>query len=83
MTKVIYIGSYLNSQRGGLVEFASLGYINSETFKIGRVGSRTLTGQDLGTINKRARLYAYMSLMPVLKGARLGDFPLIYLKKVL
>lgn len=63
------------------MEFASLRYIDSETFKIGRVGNRISIGQDPGTIKERARLYAHMSLILVSKGAGLSDFPSIYLKK--
>jgi hypothetical protein len=63
------------------VEFASLGYVDSETLKAGRVGNGISTGQDPGTIKERARLYAHMSLMPVSKGAGLGDFPSLCLKK--
>jgi hypothetical protein len=81
--KVIYVGSHSNSRRGSSVEFASLRYINSKTFKVRRVGNRTLIGQDPGIINERARLYTYISLILVLKGAGLSDFPLIYPKKVL
>jgi hypothetical protein len=79
--KVICARSYSNSRKGGSVEFASLGYVDSETFKVGRVSNGILTGQDLGIINEKARLYAYMSLIAVLKGAGLGDFLLICLKK--
>src|SRR3954470_17983237 len=64
-TKVICAGSHSNSRKGGSVEFARLGYVDSETFNVGRVGNGISTGQDPGTINERARLYAHMSLMPV------------------
>jgi hypothetical protein len=65
------------------VEFASLRYIDLETFKVGRVGNGILIGQDPGIIKERARLYAYISLMLVSKGAGLSNFPLICLKKAL
>jgi hypothetical protein len=82
-TKVICARSYSNSRRGGLVKFASFRYVNSETFKVKRVSNRTLIGQDPRIINKRAKLYAYILLMLVLKGAGLSNFPLICLKKAL
>jgi hypothetical protein len=81
MIKVICARSHSNSQRGGLVEFASLRYVNSETFKVKRVGNGTLIRQDLRMINERVKLYAYISLILMSKGARLGDFPSICLKK--
>ena len=82
-TKVICARSYSNSRRGSSVKFASLRYINLKTFKVKKVSNKTLIRQDPGTINERAKLYAYMSLMLVLKGAGLRDFPLICLKKAL
>jgi hypothetical protein len=65
------------------VEFTNLRYINSETFKVKRVNNRILIRQDLRTIKERARLYTYILLILVLKGVKLSDFPLIYLKKAL
>jgi hypothetical protein len=54
------------------VELADVG---SETFRVGSMGSGISVQQDPGMMNERARLYAQMSLMPVSKGAGLGDFP--------
>ena len=46
--------------------------VNCAIVSLGKIGNKTLTGQDLGIINERARLYTYMSLIPVLNGAGLG-----------
>jgi hypothetical protein len=78
VTNNICVGSYSNSRRNNLVELV---VIRSKTFKAGSIGNRILTQQDPGTINKRARLYAQISLIPVLKGAGLGAFSLRCRKK--
>ena len=39
--------------------------------KVGRIGTGISTGQDPGTINGRARLYAHILLIPVSNGAGL------------
>ena len=79
MTKGIYLGSYVNSRYISLLVLFK--YIAAASFiilSLNKIGSRILMGQDLGTINERARLYVYMPLIPVLNGTRLGISPCRY-----
>ena len=46
--------------------------VNYIIVSLSKIGNKTLTRQDLGTINERARLYAYMSLILVSNRAGLG-----------
>ena len=62
------------------MEFTGIG---SEIFKVGSIGNGISTLQDPGTMNERARLYAQMLLIPVLKGTGLGASPYRCRKKVL
>jgi hypothetical protein len=43
-----------------------------KAYKAGKMGMRISTGQDPGTMNGRARLYAYILVISVLKRAGLG-----------
>jgi hypothetical protein len=47
---------------------------------LGRVGATTLTGQDPGTTNVRAKLYAQISLSPVSNAAGFGILPRVWRK---
>ena len=46
--------------------------INYIIVSLSKIGNKTLTRQDLGTINERARLYAYILLILILNRAGLG-----------
>ena len=46
--------------------------VNYITVNLGKIINKILTKQDPGIINKRVRLYTYISLIPVLNGAKLG-----------
>lgn len=83
-TKVICARSYVNSQRDSfIVKFVSLEQDVFKTVNIKKISNRTSTEQDPGTIKKKAKLYAYMLLIPVLNGAELGTSPLICQKNTL
>jgi hypothetical protein len=72
-TKIIYTKSYVNSRKDiSIVEFAGPEQDISETVNVGRISKGTSTEQDLGIIKKRARLYAYIILIPVSNRTRLG-----------
>jgi hypothetical protein len=78
-TNVICVGSYVNSLKDpNVVSF--VGPVAFETVNVGRIGKGTSIEQDPGTIKERAKLYAYMSLIPVLNGVGLGTSLLIYRK---
>jgi len=64
-----YINSLFNSLLVLLLNALPVDYI---IVSLSKIGNKTLTRQDPGTINERARLYAYMSLIPVLNGVGLG-----------
>ena len=82
-TKVICEGSYVNSQRDSfIIESADPEQDTFKTANVGRIGKGTSIGHDPGTIKERAKLYAYMLLMPVSNGAGLGTSPSISWKNV-
>jgi len=69
----IYIGSHVNSLSNSLlVLLLNTLLVNYVIVSFGKIGNKTLTGQDPGIINKRVRLYAYILLIPVLNRAGLG-----------
>jgi hypothetical protein len=49
--------------------------------KVGRMGIGSSTGQDAGTMNSKARLYAQVDDIRVSNGAGLGSCPFATLKK--
>ena len=72
-TNGIYIRFYVNSLFNGLlVLLLNTLPVNYAIVSLSKIDNGTLTRQDPGTINKRARLYAYILLIPVLNRARLG-----------
>ena len=52
-----------------------------DTDKVGRMGMEISTGQDPGTWNGRARLYAHMLPIPMSNRAGLGTLPSTWRKK--
>ena len=72
----IYIRSYINSYYTFLlVLFINALTTNCTTVNPKRMGSGISTKQNPGIINKRLRLYAYISLIPISNGAGLGTSP--------
>jgi hypothetical protein len=81
MTKIIHTKPYSNSRTNSSIEFTNLKYIDFKIFKV-KKGNKILTGQDLGTINEKIKLYIYILLILILKNIRLDNFSSIYLKKM-
>jgi hypothetical protein len=52
-----------------------------DTDRVGRMGMGILIGQDLGTTNLKARLYAQMPLIHVSNRVGLGTLPITWRKK--
>jgi hypothetical protein len=59
------------------VEFVSLEQDVFKTVNLRRISKGTSIEQDLGMIKERAKLYAHMSLIPILNRARLSTLPSI------
>ena len=72
-TNSICIRSHVNFLSNSLlVLLLNTPPVNYIIVSLSKIGNKTLTRQDLETINKRARLYAYILLILVLNRAGLG-----------